>query len=132
VTDDKTREGTDPTPSERELFLADDALEFECRKGPGVNDVAKLLARHRQELLSSPAVVLEAAERLLRAAGVATVRCDGPPHDLRDFVELWTMREWNPDELKRGINAFDADSLPAAFAALVAARSAGDGSSGGG
>lgn len=106
---------SDHTPTEREWELA--KFPANCAR-----ERARTLAEYRQELLSDPAVVMEAAERILREAGVTTARIDGPPHDYSDFVELWTMREWDPDNLRRGVNAFDGDGLAAAFAALVQAR----------
>lgn len=90
------------------------------RQAATITELVKL----RDELKSQP-VVLAEAERLLRAAKVKVVRLDGPPHDDRDFVELWTKLAIRAEELTLNVDAFDGDTMAHAYtqAAAKAARS---------
>lgn len=69
--------------------------------------------------LKTPEYALGEAERLARAAGVKTVRFDGPPNDFGPFVELWTVLDpADREDLVMGVEAFDAATLAEAFAKL--------------
>jgi hypothetical protein len=123
----RPRHARAPTPH-RERVLARKLVTGVDDVNDGLEvDIAYVLAGERARLLSDPAVVLEAAERLLREAA--------PEHN-----GYFSVRLWYDDTVSIEAGVSDGScqhhalwsTLVQAHAALVQSRSAGDGSSGGG